>query len=519
MIRLSSADLSYLLQQVTIGNDYSQLTSPLHPNGVREVSGTKNKLVGGFDANGSWVGGNINSTWGRADTDFLHLFTSNYPDMVDPAIPDYGVTYSNVVKLPVNDAAGNPPTVNNGTGPEINPNWTPTFIDNPMGSIVMPAAGQSPRTITQLIASSDVDPASPSYNPSAAAAMGAMGGQPVDVSNTVVGSTQTASIPNPGILGGVPYNEWFVAFGQFFDHGLDFISKGGGYVMIELSPNDPLYVSPLLPNGATNPAYIPGASNLMMLNRASLANPATDFNADGTLKTGVTPQFNNNTGMMIDQSQTYGSHASVNVLVRQYDASGVVNGKLITSAEDGTGSANELATWADMKVNALRLGIQLVDTDVLDAPLIRADATGRIQFVPQQAVQYRSDQSITDMGASYSASNDPFERDANGNVMRSNQAILADMGFTADPSRPGYDAAALDAHYVSGDGRVNENVGLTAVHHVFHEEHNIQAEAIKTAVTEQAQAILVAGGTQAEADAYLANWQTAPGVWDGEKIF
>ena len=30
----------------------------------------------------------------------------------------------------------------------------------------------------------------------------------------------------------------------------------------------------------------------------------------------------------------------------------------------------------------------------------------------------------------------------------------------------------LGAHFVAGDGRVNENIGLTAVHHVFHSEHN-----------------------------------------------
>ena len=35
-----------------------------------------------------------------------------------------------------------------------------------------------------------------------------------------------------------------------------------------------------------------------------------------------------------------------------------------------------------------------------------------------------------------------------------------------------YDNELLDAHYITGDGRGNENIGLTAVHHVFHAEHN-----------------------------------------------
>ena len=35
------------------------------------------------------------------------------------------------------------------------------------------------------------------------------------------------------------------------------------------------------------------------------------------------------------------------------------------------------------------------------------------------------------------------------------------------------------AHYIAGDGRVNENIALTAVHHVFHSEHNRLVEQIK----------------------------------------
>ena len=39
------------------------------------------------------------------------------------------------------------------------------------------------------------------------------------------------------------YSGWFVLFGQFFDHGLDFVSKPGGgpTIQIALAVDDPLY--------------------------------------------------------------------------------------------------------------------------------------------------------------------------------------------------------------------------------------------------------------------------------------
>ena len=42
-----------------------------------------------------------------------------------------------------------------------------------------------------------------------------------------------------------------------------------------------------------------------------------------------------------------------------------------------------------------------------------------------------------------------------------------------------YDDELLDAHFITGDGRGNENIGLTAVHQIFHSEHNRLVEHIK----------------------------------------
>src|SRR5262249_61374160 len=80
----------------------------------------------------------------------------------------------------------------------------------------------------------------------------------------------TLSIPNVTPDGGIsaPYSTWFTLFGQFFDHGLDLITKSGAglqqeLVFITLNPDDPLF----------NPA--PGAPNFMIVARAEDAHGAT----------------------------------------------------------------------------------------------------------------------------------------------------------------------------------------------------------------------------------------------------
>ena len=95
-----------------------------------------------------------------------------------------------------------------------------------------------------------------------------------------------------------------------------------------------------------------------------------------------------------------------------------------------------------------------------------------------------------------------------------------------------YDNELLDAHFIAGDGRANENIGLTAVHHVFHSEHNRLVEHTKGVVLADAATMLAGGATQAEAVAFLNEWlatdvasvpvgQAAIDalVWDGNRIF
>jgi Ca2+-binding RTX toxin-like protein len=59
-------------------------------------------------------------------------------------------------------------------------------------------------------------------------------------------------------------------------------------------------------------------------------------------------------------------------------------------------------------------------------------------------------------------------------------AIMAPPATTTNAAVGEILMATIGDHYIAGDGRVNENFGLTSIHHVFHEEHNYQVENLKT---------------------------------------
>ena len=99
------------------------------------------------------------------------------------------------------------------------------------------------------------------------------------------------------------------------------------------------------------------------------------------------------------------------------------------------------------------------------------------------------------------------------------QMFLADIAHTANPAGKTadvldsaigltgnaalvYDNELLDAHFVAGDGRVNENVVLTSIHEVFHDEHNRLVTQIEDMI---AQRDLIEPGFAAQ--------------WTGEMIF
>ena len=83
-----------------------------------------------------------------------------------------------------------------------------------------------------------------------------------------------------------------------------------------------------------------------------------------------------------------------------------------------------------------------------------------------------------------------------------------------------YDNELLDAHFITGDGRGNENIGLTAVHMVFHAEHN--------RLVDHTKAIVLAENDVAFLNEWLREDVAAVPVdqagidalqWDGERLF
>ena len=94
-----------------------------------------------------------------------------------------------------------------------------------------------------------------------------------------------------------PFNSFLTLFGQFFDHGLDLVSKGGsGTVYVPLQPDDPLYV-------AGSP------TNFMVLTRATnQPGPDRILGTADDIR-----EHNNETTPWIDLNQVYTSRVTPGV--------------------------------------------------------------------------------------------------------------------------------------------------------------------------------------------------------------
>ncbi len=127
--------------------------------------------------------------------------------------------------------------------------------------------------------------------------------------------TRRLPIPNISTDNGFspPFNSLFTFFGQFFDHGLDQTVKGGGTVFVPLQADDPLVTRG--PDGIPGTGdEVPPSQAFMVLTRAQ-----NQPGPDGILGTGDDVQNATNTDSpWVDQSQTYASHASHQVFLREY---------------------------------------------------------------------------------------------------------------------------------------------------------------------------------------------------------
>lgn len=333
-----------------------------------------------------------------------------------------------------------------------------------------------PREISNLIVDTTT------ANPAAVAAAESNPGAEIDP------ATGEVFVPNIQADEGLsaPVNLFFVFFGQFFDHGLDQVSKGGnGTIIVPLSEDDPLYNS------------TPPNLRFMMLNRAT-------NQPDGQR------EHENRTTPFVDQNQTYTSHPAHHVFLREYVAgpNGPEDtGRLLSGADtDGDGKGDGLATWNDVKAQANDvLGINLVDEDVLAVPQVAVDLYGNFAPGPDRGMPQLV---LTGEGGGMVEGNvdSPIETTDAINLP---QAFLDDIANGAVPAPPdpatpelaGYDNVLLGEHFISGDGRGNENIGLTSVHHVFHSEHNRLAEDIEAVLNDPANAeLLAAYEDQSESD-------------------
>ena len=448
----------------------TDLADPRLVDGLRQTDGRNNNLVNGFSP---WNGVRYTSSpgqsaWGSADS----AFPRDTPET-------WRLT----------------DTTNNSFGPvgsTYNPSSRPKNLVDPQ-----------PRVISNLISDQSA------YNPAAVAAAGA------DISGLTTDQQKQDTqllIENiaPDAGQSAPYNGMFTIFGQFFDHGLDLVGKTSAEaVFIPLKSDDPLYRE-----GARN--------NFMVLNRTVL-----DANNAGT----------NTTTPWVDQNQTYTSAPSHQVFLRGYgcgDASSTTANCAPGSAPVATGDfldgaiTHNLANWSEIKAQAAnKLGIALTDYDVTNVPLLATDEFGRFLRGPNgfPLVVLKNGTLLEGNPAS------PIETVNFANVakpedliQRTDHAFLDDIAHGAGPKwawngsawAATHNAALLNRHFVTGDGRGNENIALTAIHTVFHNEHNRLVDDIKSVVTANQGAVAGAGIFKFE------DWRvdnSAGAEFNGERLF
>jgi hypothetical protein len=335
-------DMDFIYKQIIIAERHvaGEELADILPNvslpwGLRTVDGKFNNLIPGQE------------NFGRADEMFITNVDRFRPDAQDLTV----------------ELEGNPP----GTPTSYN---SDTIVED-----------STPRLISHLIVDNSAG------NPAATATAIAEEGEGIGVD---IAGLEQYFIPNTAPDEGLsaPYNAFISFFGQFFDHGLDLVNKGGNSaVYMPLQADDPLYCRTVITNGSPVHSRATGETcdpdnNFMVMTRATQSECPAD--AAG-------PCFINATTPHVDQQQTYGSHGSAQMILRHYE---VVNGVLQNSGEllngwgpDGmidTGDDGGMATWdaAQSHISA-KWGMDFDDNDGANVPLMAADYYG--EFIPGAA--------------------------------------------------------------------------------------------------------------------------------------
>ncbi|CAN4265144.1 An_peroxidase_bacterial_2 domain containing protein [Methylophilaceae bacterium] len=546
-------DMQFILKQIKIGEassiGYSNApvsitqaimdsygataeAAALLPAGLRTVDGTFNNLV--IAPNGTNPG---TSQFGAADVIFPRLtdpvYVANATGTIDFDGPGRGpaITQGNYGLLA--DTNPHTPGLQPGYGTVVDS--APRIISN----LIVDMSVNNPAAIEAYLSNplslEQFEADHPGMNPVAP-------GEEVNSNDLAITNADLQTLPNlsPDLGLTAGFNSWMSFFGQFFSHGVDAITKGNnGTVYIPLQPDDPLYVE------GSN-------TNFMALSRATV-----NLDANGV------PQQKNTTTSWVDNSQTYTSHASHQVFLREYtmtETGAVATGKLL-SGTAATGTAGAVANWGEVKAQALTmLGLKLSDFDVHNIPLLKTDQYGK--FIPgangfaQVATAtgfvegteegldlslipnlVRTNHAFLD-DIAHHASPGRWDSNRDGRVTAADafQVADADQGTTNDGLANTYDDEMLNAHFITGDGRGNENTALTAIHGIFHSEHNRLIEVNKATLLANAADATLNSVEHANAVAFLNEWLvtdvnpnlTAAEVallspaalnWDGERLF
>src|SRR5215813_11693797 len=486
-VTFDRVDLDFILRQIEMAEAGQPPVSPHLAFGLRQLQGTNNNTSTG-------LGGEA-STFGSADQSMPlfapddQIFTAQYVPGTQFVFDSGPRTISNLI---ADQTANNPAALQ--TFMALNGLSSLVVLDPTTGSFIPDPLAVDINGVPLVTI---VDPTTGTFaiNPAAGA----------------------LSIPNVTPDGGIsaPFSTWFTLFGQFFDHGLDLVNKGGnGQVIIPLMPDDPLFVPG-------------GQNNFMVLSRGTLIERSAG--ADGIIGTADDVYSHETTNAItppVDLSQVFSSHPSHQVFLREYIDDRAVGaadpdfhstGKMLTHVnKDGS---VHLPDWADIKANALTaLGIHLSDPDVASVPLVLADQYGNVVRGPNGYAQVVYQVLATDNtthvttvvaeriieGTSQGIDIDhiaiPADIVGPANATLSTQYVGAGVAFINDMARdanpyddfghlrvdaagnPLWNAALLDAHFIAGDGRVNENIGLTSIHDIFLSEVNRMADQTKALI-------------------------------------